>query len=161
MSSPQDHLRVRQPVASTARILLFSFVASSFVFASSLLIQWLVYDDWLHHTGPLRIIGTLLAAILTFAFVLHWQHSVREAQRDMLCRLETVARMNDRIRNALQAIECVTYLSQPHATEPVSQAVAVIDGVLREVFADFSPGEPAPHQAPVPQSRGMGNGKIA
>jgi hypothetical protein len=142
-------------------MLLFSFLASSSVFASSLLIQWLVYDDWLHHTGPLRIIGTLLATVLTFAFVLYWQHSVRKAQRDMVRRLETIARLNDRIRNALQAIECVTYLSQPHATDPVRQAVAEIDGVLREVFVDIRSDEPALRKSPVHPAQGLRKGKSA
>ena len=44
--------------------------------------------------------------------------------------------MNDRIRNALQAIECLTYVAQPEATDSVRQSVNVIDSVLREVLAD-------------------------
>jgi hypothetical protein len=51
--------------------------------------------------------------------------------------------MNDRIRNALQAIECLTYLSQPQATEAVRQSVEVIDDVLREVLADAGQFQPA------------------
>jgi hypothetical protein len=54
----------------------------------------------------------------------------------MLQRFETIARMNDRVRNSLQTIECVTYLSRPESTEPVREAVEVIDGVLQEVLAD-------------------------
>ena len=93
--------------------------------AASLLIQWFVYDDWLHQTGPLRIVGTFIATVLTFTFVLRWQYAVREKQREMVHRLEMISRMNDRIRNALQAIECVTYVSQPEATQSVRQAVDV------------------------------------
>jgi len=100
-----------------------------------LLIQWLVYDDWLHRTGPMRIVGTSIATLITFAFVLRWQYMVREKQQEMVRRLEMISYMNDRIRNALQAIECVTYLSQPEAIKPVRQAVDKIDGVLREVLA--------------------------
>jgi hypothetical protein len=51
----------------------------------------------------------------------------------MLLRFETIARMNDRVRNALQTIECVTYLSDPEATQPVREAVEVIDDVLQDV----------------------------
>ena len=124
------------PVTSKTKIFLFSFLASFFVLAASLLIQWLVYDDWLHQTGPLRIVGTSIATVVTFTFVLRWQYLMRERQQEMVRRLEMISQMNDRIRNALQAIECVTYLSQPEATAPVRQAVDVIDGVLREVLAD-------------------------
>ena len=108
------------------------------------MIQWLVYDDWLHRTGPLRIVGTCIAAVVTFGFVLRWQLAVRERQREMMRRFEAISYMNDRIRNALQAIECVTYLSQPEATDSVRQAVDAIDVVLREALADA--GE---HRAPV------------
>lgn len=123
-------------ITSHAKILVLSFVASSFVLAASLLIQWLVYDDWLHRTGPLRIVGTCIAAVVTFGFVLRWQLAVRERQQEMMRRFEAISYMNDRIRNALQAIECVTYLSQPEATDSVRQAADAIDAVLREALAD-------------------------
>jgi hypothetical protein len=54
----------------------------------------------------------------------------------MIRRFETISQMNDRIRNALQAIECVTYVSHPNATDTVTQEVDAIDRVLREVLAD-------------------------
>jgi hypothetical protein len=44
--------------------------------------------------------------------------------------------MNDRIRNALQAIECITYAADPSATESVREAVGAIDEVLKEVLSD-------------------------
>ncbi|MGC2695118.1 MAG: hypothetical protein WA738_04940, partial [Candidatus Angelobacter sp.] len=50
-------------------------------------------------------------------------------------------RMNDRIRNALQAIECLNYVAQPEATESVRQSVNVIDSVLREMLSE--PGQTA------------------
>lgn len=127
-------------VSSTLKIFLFSLVASCCVLAASLLMQWLVYDDWLHQTGPLRIVGTSIATLITFVFVLRWQYAVREREREMVHRLERILHMNDRIRNALQAIECVTYLSEPQATEPVRQSVEVIDRVLREVLDDVGHG---------------------
>ena len=106
------------------------------VLAGSLLVQWLVYDDWLHRTGPLRIVGTCIATLMTFVFALRWQFAVRERQLEMVRRLEMILGMNDRIRNALQAIECLTYVAQPEATESVRQSVNVIDSVLREVLAE-------------------------
>lgn len=125
-------------ITSTTTIFLLSLAASSLVLAASLVIQWLVYDDWLHRTGPLRIVGTCIAAVVTFGFVLRWQLAVREKQQEMMRRFEAISHMNDRIRNSLQAIECVTYLSQPEATDSVRQAVDAIDVVLREALADAS-----------------------
>jgi hypothetical protein len=60
---------------------LYAFVASSFVLFVSLLIQWVVYDDWLHKTGPLRIVGTVIAALITFFFVLPGSMSFTNASR--------------------------------------------------------------------------------
>ncbi len=134
---PGKHVR-DFPVPSNLKIVVLSFTASFSVLASSLLIQWFVYYDWLHRTGPVRIIGTSLATILTFAFVFRWQIAVRDRQLRMLLRFATIARMNDRVRNALQTIECVTYLSHPESTEPVRDAVEVIDGVLQEVLEDVA-----------------------
>jgi hypothetical protein len=79
---------------------------------------------------------TCIAALVTFIFALRWQISIRERQLEMVRRLEMILRMNDRIRNALQAIECLTYVAQPEDTESVRQSVNVIDSVLREVLAE-------------------------
>jgi hypothetical protein len=73
---------------------------------------------------------------VTFVFALRWQLAIRERQLAMVRRLEMILGMNDRIRNALQAIECLTYVAQPEATEAVRQSVDVIDSVLREVLAE-------------------------
>ena len=62
----------------------------------------------------------------------------------MLRRFETILGMNDRIRNALQIIECATYATNPEATEPVRDAVDAIEDVLREVLAET---HPAPAEA--------------
>jgi len=126
------------PISSNLRIVLFALLASSLVLITSLLIQWLVYYDWLHQTGPLRLIGTCLATVLTFCIVLRWQLGINQRHLQMLRRFETIARMNDRIRNSLQTIECVTYLSRPEATRNVKDAVGAIDIVLREVLNDIT-----------------------
>jgi hypothetical protein len=123
------------PVASKGKIVFLSVLAAIPVLAASLLMQWLIYDDWLHRNG-LRIVGTCIAALVTFIFALRWQIAIRERQLEMIRRLEMILRMNDRIRNALQAIECLTYVAQPEATEAVRQSVNVIDSVLREVLAE-------------------------
>jgi hypothetical protein len=130
------------PVTSKGKIVLFSMLAAVPVLAGSLLVQWLVYDDWLHQTGPLRVVGTCIAALVTFVFAWRWQIAVRERQLEMVRRLEMILRMNDRIRNALQAIECLTYVAQPEATDSVRQSVNVIDSVLREVLAESGQSQP-------------------
>jgi hypothetical protein len=129
-------MRPEHPIPSRMRIFLISLFASFLVLVVSLVIQWLVYDDWLRHTGPLRIVGTVIAAIITLAFMLRWQYSIREQQRNMIRRFELISHMNDRIRNALQAIECVTYVAQPDATAVVKQEVNAIDKVLRDVLSE-------------------------
>jgi hypothetical protein len=146
-------MRPEHPIPSRTRIFLISLFASFLVLAVSLVIQWLVYDDWLRETGPLRIIGTTIAAVITLGFVLRWQYSIREQQREMLRRFELISHMNDRIRNALQAIECVTYVAQPEATEAVKREVNAIDKILHDVLSDAQvvsakvPREPSTHTA--------------
>ncbi len=68
-----------------------------------------------------------------------WQFVVRRRKLEMLRRFETIKWMTDRIRNALQAIECITYAASRDATEPVRVAVDVIEGVLGEVLAEHHP----------------------
>jgi hypothetical protein len=84
----------------------------------------------------LRIVGTCIATVVTFVFAMRWQTAIRERQLEMVRRMEMILRMNDRIRNALQAIECLTYVAQPEATDSVRQSVNVIDSVLCEVLAE-------------------------
>lgn len=125
-----------RPVWSRAKIALVSAGVAAPVLAASLIIQWVIYDDWLHQTGPLRIVGTCIATAVTFVFAMRWQLAIRERQLEMVRRIEMILQMNDRIRNALQAIECLTYVAQPEATESVRHSVNVIDSVLREVLAE-------------------------
>ncbi len=129
-------------VSSNKSILIFSFVTAIAVFTSAILLQWLIYNDWLHSTAPLRFSGSVLAGALTFAFVVRWESAARERRIEMLRRFEKIAEMNDRIRNALQVIECVTYASNPEATAPVRDAVDIIEGVLHEVLIETHPALP-------------------
>jgi hypothetical protein len=147
-------MQSKSPIPSRLRIVSISVVASFLVLGVSLVIQWFVYDDWLHRTGSLRIVGTSIAAVLTLLFMLRWQYSIREQQTAMIRRFELISHMNDRIRNALQAIECVTYVSQPEATEAVRKEVNAIDGVLLEVLSetDFT-GVDQTETAPIKTSR--------
>lgn len=118
--------------------MLLSLFISLCVLAFALLAQWLVYHDWFHQSGPIRIVGTVLASVLTLLFAFRWLYAVRQRQVDMLRRFETIAQMTDRIRNALQAIELVTFLSQRDAMRSVRDAVLVIDCVLRDALEQTS-----------------------
>lgn len=133
-------------IASEVRIWLISVAAGVAVFATAILIQWLIYDDWMHDKGPVRVVGSILAGGLTFAVVVRWQFGVRWRKVEMLQRFESIKWMNDRIRNSLQAIECVTYAADPHATESVRNAVDAIEDVLKEVLAE---SHPAPQTEPI------------
>ena len=83
--------------------------------------------------------GSVLAGILMFVSAYRGQSAIRDRKVELLRRFETIARMNDRIRNALQAIECATYATNPQATDAVRNAVDVIEGVLEEVLVDVHP----------------------
>jgi hypothetical protein len=126
----------------TSRIVIWlsSLTAGIAVFCFAIFLQWLIYDDWMHRNGPLRIVGSALAGILSFVAAIRWQSAIRERKVEMLRRFETIKWMNDRIRNSLQAIECVTYAADPGATDSVRSAVDAIEDVLREVLADAHPG---------------------
>lgn len=117
--------------SSKLRILLYSFLSSCSVILLSIILQWLIYADWLDDPGPVRLVGTLLASIVTFFFVWVWQEGIRREHVETQRRLEVIAEMNDRIRNALQAIDCIAYLNDKAATETVRHAVDVIDSALR------------------------------
>jgi len=122
-------------IASKPTIWSISLIVGGAVSTTTLVLQWLIYDDWMHWGGPLRIVGSTLAGVLTIMLSLHWQFVRREQRIEMLRRFETIAWMNDRIRNALQTIECVDYAANSHATDSVRNAVSTIDGVLSEVLS--------------------------
>jgi hypothetical protein len=126
-------------------MVLHSLLASFSVLFVAVLMQRAIYQDWLHDTGPLRLVGTTIAALLTFGFVLHWQLEVRQRHLRNLRRFEVIAEMNDRIRNSLQAIECLTYASDQNLTQGVREAVGTIDAALSGVIADPRVAEVAQH----------------
>lgn len=136
-------LRVQVPPArqipSHASIGLVSILSGLGIFSIAILLQWLIYDDWLHDSGPLRLVGSVLTMILTALFVFRWQEAKRREKIATLKRLETIKWMNDRIRNSLQAIECVVFANHQHVTDPVRDAVDAIEGVLEEMLSKTHP----------------------
>lgn len=145
--NPKAVLPLSRQIPSDFAVWAISAVSGLAVFAVAIFIQWLIYDDWLHDSGPLRLVGSFLSAALTFAIVFRWQMAARQRKLEMLRRFETIRWMTDRIRNSLQAIECVTFASNPQATEPVRSAVNTIESVLDEVLAEHHAAAPAPAPA--------------
>jgi len=128
--------RLASQIPSVAMIYFSSTISGLAIFLVAVALQWFVYDDWLHKNGPLRLIGSALASALTFGFVYQWQLGQRKKKIENLRRFERIKWMNDRIRNSLQAIECVVYATNPHVTDPVRDAVDTIESVLQEVLVE-------------------------
>jgi hypothetical protein len=134
-----------RPISSRAATWPLSLVSGVAVFCAAMFLQWLIYDDWLRDVGPFA--GSLLAGALMYAIVSRWQIASRRRRIEKLRRSETIRWMNDRIRNSLQAIECVTYHASPEATDSVRSAVDTIEGVLEEVLSEADvPAPPAEPQ---------------
>jgi hypothetical protein len=129
-------------ISSKRAIWLFSLASGIAVFTVAIFFQWLIYDDWMHRSGQLRLVGSALAGLVTWLFAFRWQIAIRDRKLDMLRRFETIKRMNDRVRNALQAIECVTYATNPQATDPVRNAIDGIESILQEVLVETRPALP-------------------
>jgi hypothetical protein len=132
----KSELPLSRQISSDRSILLISFCLGLAAFALAVLLQWLIYDDWLHRNGPVRLVGSGLLFVFTSLFAYWWQQAKRDEKIEVLKRLETIRWMNDRIRNSLQAIECVVYATNPHVTDPVRDAVDAIEGVLQEILSE-------------------------
>ena len=85
----------------------------------------------------MRVVGSALPGALTFFFAYRWQQAKRAEKVEVLKRFEAIRRMNDCIRNSLQAIECLAFATDPHVTDPVREAVDSIEGVLREMLSEI------------------------
>jgi hypothetical protein len=140
-------------IPSVTSVWFLAVVCGFGVFFAALALQWLIYDDWMHRSGPLRIVGSALATVLTFIVVMRWQSAIRDRKIEMLRRFETIKWMNDRIRNALQAIECITYAADPKATESVRNAVDAIEVVLNDVLIVSHPAPEAATRSAIQPSQ--------
>lgn len=118
------------------RLILYSLAVCFLVFFLALLMQEAIYNGLLHDKGRLRAVGSTIAALLAFAFVLKYQLDVRKHQRENLRRFEVIAEMNDRIRGAAQALACLKYLSDTGSTDAIRQAVEAIDSALQGFVND-------------------------
>lgn len=140
-------MQSRDQILPFARIVAISVLAALVVFCGALLAQWIIYDDWLRRTGPLRIVGTSIATVLTFGFVLLWQYSAHRRREELERRFEAICVAHDRIRNALQSIVCVSFVNDPQFTRDVRRALEVIDTELRDIVEDVGAASKARKQA--------------
>jgi hypothetical protein len=129
-------LREAIAVPSTAAIWLRSSIAGIAVIGFAIFVKWMIYFNWLHEAGTLQVSGSVLSGVLMFLLVLRSQYSTRQRKSDLITRLCTMRWMNDRIRNSLQAIECITYSAAPNAAKEVRDAVDVIESILNDFLAD-------------------------
>ena len=120
-------------------VLLYALATGASASGVALFLQWIVYDDWLHEAGPLRLAGAVLAGLVMGVLVFRSERHARERRREMLERLQAIRWMNDRIRNSLQAIECITYASAPETTLDVKNSVDVIECILNDFLAVHHP----------------------
>jgi hypothetical protein len=133
--TPKSDSSFLSQIPSPLSVWLVAVVCGLSVFFFAITLQWLVYDDWMHKGGPLRLTGSGCAFLITFVFAYRWQLATRKRKLETLQRFETIRWMNDRIRNSLQAIECVVYATNPHVTDPVKDAVDRIETILDEVLS--------------------------
>lgn len=132
-------------VRSKAAIVVSSLFVGTVVLLLSLVLQWFVYNEVLHRSDPLRAIGSTIAAVVASLFVCHWQTELRRKDLEAMRRFEVIRNMNDKIRNALQAIECLAYTTNQEALNGIQTAVGSIDAVLAGVVAEsqeVAPGLP-------------------
>jgi hypothetical protein len=130
-----NRIRPELAISSIAAILFRSLLAGISMLGFAIFLQWLIYVNWMDESGSLRIAGSILAGVLMFILVLRSQYSARQRTIELIARLKTIRWMNDRIRNSLQTIECVTYVHSPNATNEVRNAVDVIEDILEDFLA--------------------------
>ncbi len=118
-------------VISRLAIWIISLGSALFVLALALFLQWFIFTDWTHRHDQLHI-GAILAALVTWFFVLRSQQAARQRQIELLHQLETIRWMNDRIRNALQSIDLLAFVHS-EAAEQVRGSVDTIAAILHEV----------------------------
>jgi len=138
--TPKSESSFASQIPSRWSVCFIAVICGLGVFFFAVALQWLVYDDWMHRAGPVRLIGSGFAFLITFVFAYRWQLAARKRKLEMLRQFETIRWMNDRIRNSLQAIECIVYATNSRVTDPVRDAVDAIEGILDEVLSGQHPG---------------------
>jgi uncharacterized membrane protein len=129
-------------VHSPFKIWLSAIFISIVVFFLALVIQWTIYDRYLHEAG-IRVVGSAIAACVSIVLVLVLRTSARNQRLREVQRLETIALLNHHIRNALQAI--VSSSGATNSTDTIRTAVERIEWALGEVLTDIQ--HPSEHRS--------------
>jgi hypothetical protein len=125
---------VRKPdlkIRSDAEIWVLSLGSGVVVFFVALVIQWIIYDRFLHQDG-LRFVGSVISGACAALLVHGMSLQTRRSRLSELHRLECIALMNHHIRNALQAIVCCSGSSE--SAEIIHDSVNRIERVLSDVL---------------------------
>lgn len=88
-------------IVSPKRIWMLSLATGGAAFAIAILIQWMIYDNWMHWQGLLRIVGSALAGVIAGTVAAHRQSVLRKKKIQLLRRIESIPQITDRLRNAL------------------------------------------------------------
>lgn len=120
------------------RAFFFSLVLTFAVFGLSVALQWP-----LGH-GGVGFAGTGFACAVAFGASMQWRIALRNEKRELLERFVQINNCSDRIRNALQVIQHMVYLTPMEGKEPIYKAVDTIDAALREAHREV--GLPLPHK---------------
>jgi hypothetical protein len=140
---------IRKPdlkIRSDAEIWLASLSSGVVVFLGALVIQWIIYDRFLHQDG-LRFVGSVISGAFAVLLVHGMSLETRRSRLSELRRLESIALMNHHIRNALQAIVCCSGTSE--SAEVIHDSVNRIQWVLSDVL----PVKDEPKSSGTPASR--------
>ncbi len=88
-------------IASPKRIWMLSLMTGGAAFTITLLLQCMIYDDWMHWQGLLKIVGSTLAGVIAATLAAHRQSVLRKKNIQLLRRIESMPQITDRLRNAL------------------------------------------------------------
>ena len=83
-----------QHIPSKRSILLIAGSCAFSVLMAALTLQWLIYDDWLHKHGPLRVVGSALAGASALELGFHraaWARALAPSASAKLFDIEKVA----------------------------------------------------------------------
>lgn len=128
---PKTKLKLR----SRLQIWISALAMGLAVFVFALALQWVIYDRFLHEFG-VRIVGSLIAAVISVILVETLAMRSREQRKREIERLKTIALLNHHIRNALQAI--VGYSGTSNSTDAIRSSVERIEWALGEVLPELS-----------------------
>jgi hypothetical protein len=118
-------------IRSDAEIWILSLGSGLVVFLGALVLQWIIYDRFLHQDG-LRFVGSAISGAFAALLMNGMSLQTRRSRLSELRRLESIALMNHHIRNALQAIVCCSGTSE--SAEIIRDSVDRIEWVLSDVL---------------------------